>query len=108
MDNLVRITRDEVHKYAANGEGVCLRLYPILDDVSQIYTVNAVHLVPNQERSTGIVVMARIEGDYVVIEEERTDKPLLDALLQQGIPREQIILAYAGETLPEQVNAPGD
>jgi hypothetical protein len=29
------------------------------------------------------------------------NKPLIDALVQAGIPRAQIILAYAGENAPE-------
>jgi len=45
--------------------------------------------------------MARGENDKVVIEEDLTDKPLVDALIQAGIPREQIVLAYAGDKLEE-------
>jgi hypothetical protein len=30
-----------------------------------------------------------------------TNKKLVDALVQAGIPRQQIILAYAGESIPE-------
>jgi sulfur carrier protein ThiS len=37
----------------------------------------------------------------VIIEYDGTDKPLLDALLQRGIPREQIVLAYQGEPIPD-------
>lgn len=29
------------------------------------------------------------------------NKPLVDALMQAGIPRAQIILGYAGEAVPE-------
>lgn len=48
-----------------------------------------------------VVVLARVVGDKVVIEEDNTDKKLIDALRQRGIPREQIILAYAGEPIPD-------
>ncbi len=46
------------------------------------------------------MVMARVEGDKVIIEEDLTDRPLVDALLQAGIAREQIVLAYAGDPIP--------
>lgn len=100
MDTLVNIVKAEVEKYASDGEGINLRLFSILDDVRQHYTVIAVDH-PKRKNLAGVVVMARVEGDQVIIEEDATDKPLLDALIQAGIPREKIILAYAGEPIPE-------
>jgi vancomycin permeability regulator SanA len=41
----------------------------------------------------------RIEGNPVVIEYDANNKPLIEMLISAGIPREQIVLAYAGETL---------
>jgi vancomycin permeability regulator SanA len=49
------------------------------------------------------MVMARVVGDKVIIDEDTTDRPLWKELVAAGIPREQIILTYAGETLPENV-----
>lgn len=98
---LVDITRREVSLYAAPSDTAVL--YPLIDDVHRHYAV----LVVNNERpphakSTGIVVMARVVGEYVVIEEDRTDKPLHEALMVNGgVPREKIILAYKGEKLPD-------
>ena len=43
-----------------------------------------------------------MEG-HIVIERDVNDKPLVDALLQAGIPRKQIVLAYAGEPVNEPV-----
>jgi hypothetical protein len=37
----------------------------------------------------------------VVIERDQNDKLVVDALLQAGVPRSQIVLAYAGEHVPE-------
>jgi hypothetical protein len=45
--------------------------------------------------------MARVVGNKVIIEEDTTDRPLVEALIRCGIPREHIILVYAGETLAE-------
>ena len=47
---------------------------------------------------TGLIV--RTIGDIIVIERDNNSKPLVDALLQAGVPRAQIVLAYAGESIP--------
>lgn len=43
-------------------------------------------------------LVARLAGDRIVIEHDVNDKPLVDALTQAGVPRGQIVLAYAGES----------
>lgn len=101
MDRLAQITREEVRKYAGSGRGAGLSLFALLDDERQNYGVVAIDFPRAEENYAGVVVMARIVGDQIVIEEDATDKPLLDALLQQGIPRQQIILAYRGEPIPD-------
>ena len=40
-------------------------------------------------------------GDTIVVECGLNDKPLVDALVQAGVPREQIVLVYAGESIAE-------
>lgn len=50
--------------------------------------------------SVAIMMMAHIEGDYIVIDADNTDRPLYEGLMQAGIPREKIIFAYAGERVP--------
>src|SRR5687767_1311442 len=108
MENLAKILAQEVRKYAAQGRGAKLRLFPLLDNTNQTYSVVAVDN-PRSDKyadpdSVGLVVFARIVADKVVVESDNTDKPLVDALLQQGVPREQIILAYAGEDVPDPVS----
>lgn len=98
MDTLKQIVREEVEKYTGGGRGAGIILFPLLDDHHQIYAVNAVEY-PERSNFTGVVVMARIVGEMVVIEGDHTDKPLVDALLQRGIPRSQ--MAYAGEPIPD-------
>ncbi len=99
MDNLKDILREEVAGYAGSGRGANIRLFAILDDERQTYAVNAVRH-PEKNRPAGVVVLARIADDKIIIEEDRTDRPLADALIQRGVPRDQIILAYAGEPIP--------
>lgn len=100
MATLTEIVREEVNKYAAQGRGANILLFPLLDDLHQTYAVNAVDY-PTRKNVAGVVVLARILGDKVVIEEDSTNKPLLDALLDRGVAREQVILAYAGEAVPQ-------
>jgi hypothetical protein len=102
MDTLSQILREEVAKYAGNGQGANLRLFAILDDEHLVYAVNAVDYPDRDEDEfAGVMILARIYEDKIVIEEDATDRPLLDALTQRGINREQIILAYDGEPIPD-------
>ena len=53
------------------------------------------------EHFADFIQIVRIVNDIIVIEQDKaTDKPLVDALLQAGVPRRQIILVYAGEPRP--------
>ncbi len=97
-EKLCNVVSKEVEGYV--GFSPQANIYPILDDVHQIY---AAVIVPHTSHQlpTEIVVMARVVGDLIVIEVDTTDKPLVDALIiNQNIPREKIILAYAGEMIP--------
>lgn len=53
-----------------------------------------------QERFVDVGVIVRIVGEQVLIERDQNDKLVVDALIQAGIPRSQIVLAYAGEPVP--------
>ncbi|MCC7449514.1 MAG: XisI protein [Anaerolineae bacterium] len=50
-----------------------------------------------------ISLAARVLPDFLIIEHDTNNKPLVDALVQAGIPRKKIILAYAGESVPPTV-----
>ena len=100
MDILGQIVREEVEKYVAGGRDANILLFAILDDERGIYAVNAVDY-PKRDDVAGVVVMARIVGNRVIIEEDMTDKKLVNALQQRGILGDQIVLAYAGEPIPD-------
>ncbi len=68
------------------------KLFSVVD----ILPMNGMH-----QADTGLVV--RIAGEHIIIEHDMNNKPLVDALVQAGISRNQIILAYAGEPVPETV-----
>lgn len=98
-DALIDLTRREVQLY--KGWSPVTDVYFFADEDKHTYVVLDVpHDRENFEPA--IVVMAHIVNDKVVIDVDITNKPLIDALMQNaGIPREQIIRAYAGEQLPE-------
>jgi hypothetical protein len=98
MAALADVVREVVFWYAAKG--LELRTFALANEPEGIYAVNVVD-TPKDFRPAGVVVIARIVGDHVVIEEDLTDRPLVDRLVEAGIPRERIIKAYAGEALPE-------
>jgi len=44
-------------------------------------------------------MVARLVNDQIVIELDRHDKMLVDALKARGMPESQIFLAYRGDTM---------
>lgn len=103
MDNLDAVLRETVAWYASGG--LKSKTFLLENPLEQAFSV-LVADVPVHQRPAGIVVFARIVGDYVVIEEDTTDRPLVDALVNRGVSREKIILAYAGERLPDGLESP--
>lgn len=93
----LNILIDEVSKYAKVGRYG--QSYLTRNDLEKIYTVVAFGEADGEHFSfTALIV--RIIGDKIVIQEDRNSDPLYEALMQAGIPREKIILAYAGEAVP--------
>lgn len=88
MASLTDTVKEVVFSYAAGG--LKLRTYPLSNEDHHIYAVNVIDW-PVQEQPAGVVVQARVEGDQVFIEEDTTDRPLVDALVRAGIPREKIV-----------------
>src|SRR5215475_9278549 len=92
MASLRDVVKEVVFSYASGG--LNLRTYPLPNEDLSIYGVNVIDW-PERHSPASVVVLARIEGDQVIIEEDLTDRPLVEALVSAGIPREQIILKYA-------------
>jgi len=72
------------------------------DDLQKYVIVDVTDADYPGEYSVVIMMMAHIDGDVIVIDADITDKPLYEALMHAGIPREKIILAYAGEQVPQK------
>ena len=84
--------------YAGKALNGCSYLTSSAD--KQIFAVVSVGQVRGQHIvDTGLVV--RLVNDRIVVERDVNDKPLVDALAQAGVPRGQIVLAYAGESVDE-------
>ncbi len=104
MDNirldLTAIVQSAVEDYA-DGEWFKADAYAVCDNTRQIYVAV---VVPHQDYplklKASLVVMARVVGDTVVVDHDTTDKPFYQELVRQGVPREKIVLLYAGEQAP--------
>lgn len=106
MERVAEITtilEQAMHWYADSDCWQC-RLFYTADQQRQIYTVVVVPDLPRGYPAR-VVNMARIIDGKIVIEEDTSDRPLLEKLLQAGIPRELIVCVYAGEALPDAPQA---
>ena len=95
---LITILREEMGKYA--GEGLNSKTYLTENLLQNVFTSTTVSKDDNNANPF-VDLFVRVVADTIIIEEDRNSKPLVDALLQAGIPRENIILAYAGEKVPD-------
>jgi len=80
------------------GEGWNGRSYLTSSEDGNILAVVIVAQVRDQ-RIADADLIVRLVGDKIVIERDMNDKVLVDALVQAGVPRRQIVLAYAGESV---------
>ncbi len=81
------------------GRGLNVESFLTASDDGRLLTVVSIGQIRGETVvDSGLVV--RLIGDRIVIDRDNNSKPLVDALLQAGVPREQIVLAYAGETIP--------
>lgn len=98
--SFAEIVKREVALYEAEGD--FSTFYAMLDDEHQRYGIFVVEDNRSLEVPVWVFIMARVEGDYVVIEQDTSmEKHLYEALMKNGhILREKIILAYQGEQLP--------
>lgn len=94
---LITILRDEMNNYA--GEGLNSHTYLTENLLQSVFTSTTISKDDNNANPF-VDLFVRIIAD-TIIEEDRNSKPLVETPLQAGIPRENIILAYAGEKVPD-------
>ncbi len=98
MDTLTETLRQVMIGYS--GEALNGYSYLTSSADQQVFTVVSVGQVLGQRIvDTGLVV--RIRNKRIIVEYDVNDKPLVDALVSAGVPRNQIVLAYAGEIAEE-------
>jgi hypothetical protein len=73
--------------------------YLTINDDQTLFAVVYISFIHN-ERTADVGLIARIVDNTIIVETDTNNKILMDALLQAGVPREQIALAYAGEPAP--------
>lgn len=78
------------------GKGLNAHSYLTSDEGNHLYTVVTIATV-RDKRIVNTSLAVVLEGNLIIIEKDINNKPLVDALIQAGIPREQIVLAYVGE-----------
>ncbi len=101
--SLTQIVKDEVALYQASSD--ISQFYALLDDDHQRYGIIVVENDRELDMSVWVFMMARVVDEWIIIEEDTSlNKHLFETLMARGIPRDQIILAYRGETLPEFVS----
>lgn len=98
MDNLREKLREVMLGYAGRGFNDVSYL-TANEDQSLFAVVSIGQWDGKHVASAGLIV--RLVDDWIMIDLDMNDRILLDALVQAGIPRQKIILTYAGETLPE-------
>ena len=98
MDTLKQTVQRVMKGYAKNP--VNGRSYLTVDETQTVFTVVTVAQFQGK-RFTNTDLVVQLVNDKIVIERDQNDKLLVDALVQAKIPREQIILVYAGEVVPE-------
>jgi hypothetical protein len=98
MDSLKDAVRQVVSGYA--GKGLNGISYLTQSDDGSVLTVTDFARIRG-EHVSGVSLVVRIIDGLVIVERDQNDKIVKDALIQAGIPRENIILANVGEPIPE-------
>jgi hypothetical protein len=90
--------KETLHRVLAGYAGEMLNGYSYLTTSADGTMFAVIGLCyKGDERFVDTSLIVRLERNTIVIERDVNNKPLVDALLAAGVPRSQIILAYAGE-----------
>jgi XisI protein len=98
MDNVKETLKRVLAGYT--GEGLNGYSYLTSSADERVFTSVSVGRADGKEFVFADLIV-RLIGNRIVIDHDANSDPLVDALVQAGIPRERIVLAYAGEPAPE-------
>lgn len=97
--DLSQLVAQEVAWYA-DATGYKTHLYHFADYDQQLYGAFS---IPDKDHPTlkklRFIVLARVRDDKVIVEEDISDHPLYERLMEQGLSRDHIVLAYTGESI---------
>jgi hypothetical protein len=93
VNDLADVVRHEVADYIAPSPNSTMYFVENAEHEAFL-AISVPHEYKNKAR---VVLMARVANGQLIIETDITDRPLYEELLRAGIPRERIVLAYAGE-----------
>jgi hypothetical protein len=98
MDTTRETLIRELEKYA----GRAFNGYSYLDSNSDQthFVITSVGQI-RERRVVNTAIIVQLINNKIIIDRDIFDKPLVEALVQAGIPRSQIVLAYAGEPVSE-------
>src|SRR5260221_6463140 len=98
MDTVESILQKTIEGYT--GKGLNGYAYLVHDPDRAVFTVISVGFIKGK-RYVDANLIVRLVENKIIIERDQNDKVLVEALIQVGVPRDQIILPYAGEPVPE-------
>lgn len=92
--HLAEVVRQTVRSYATRGYsgGRPSQLFYVENLEDQVFSIVAPY--NRKYERADLVLMARIVNDQIVIDTDKTSKPLYDELRQMGISENQIVLAW--------------
>ena len=96
MDTLKEALESVMAGYA--GQDLNGHSYLTRSADGQVFTVVSIGTIRGRQFADTNLV-AHVTNDRIVIDHDVNDKPLVDALVAAGIPRQQIVLSYAGESV---------
>ncbi len=91
MDRLTDILYETLQEYA--GPALNGHLYLTCDETKTFFTITSLADVRG-ERSIGTGIVVRVADNHIIIEKDTSNKPVIEALLQKGIPAEVILTPY--------------
>jgi hypothetical protein len=65
----------------------------LFDDTTGQYALLTIGWM-QQERVSGTTLLLRIKGGKIRVEEDWTDAPIVDDLIDAGVPKQDIVLAF--------------
>lgn len=100
MDAVKSILEREILRYT--GRGLNAHSFLTKSDDGQTYIVTTYAKVRDR-RIVQTSLAIEYHGEQIIIRQDINDRPIVDALLEAGIPRAMIVLAYAGEPVPHEL-----